>query len=128
MGTAARVLTFVCVTRAAQHADKWDHVTTEVGRPDLPCQVERICFFRRGQLRGEGIPQTKVAYYREFGLIRLRDGIYRFVLGTLFVGLGNSLGREGPTVHMCASIASKVGQVFGLARDRMQAMVPVGMA
>lgn len=51
----------------------------------------------------------------------------RFLLGVLSIGSGMSLGREGPTVHICATIASKVGQLFGLAKPRVQAMVPVGM-
>ncbi|MGF1484773.1 MAG: chloride channel protein [Opitutales bacterium] len=75
---------------------------------------------------GSGIPQTKSAYYNNFGIIPLRQGIFRWLLTSLYVGLGNSLGREGPTVHLCASIASTIGQVFGLAKARVQAMVPVG--
>jgi len=76
---------------------------------------------------GSGIPQTKRAYYNDFGRIGLGEGIWRFVLGTLFVGMGNALGREGPTVHMCAAIASKLGQWAFRAKSRVQAMVPVGM-
>lgn len=76
---------------------------------------------------GSGIPQTKAAYYRDFGFIKLRDGLWRFVLGVVSVGSGMSLGREGPTVHICAAISSKIGQWFGLAKKRVQAMVPVGM-
>ncbi|GHC05703.1 chloride channel protein [Cerasicoccus arenae] len=76
---------------------------------------------------GSGIPQTKSAFYNEFGVIKLSDGVWRFVLGVFYVGLGNALGREGPTVHMCAAISSKLGQVFGLAKVRIQALVPVGM-
>ncbi|WP_309382994.1 chloride channel protein [Cerasicoccus frondis] len=76
---------------------------------------------------GSGIPQTKSAFYNDFGVIKLSDGVWRFVLGTLYVGLGNALGREGPTVHMCAAISSKLGQSFGLAKVRIQALVPVGM-
>ncbi|MGF1448683.1 MAG: chloride channel protein [Opitutales bacterium] len=75
---------------------------------------------------GSGIPQTKSAYYNSFGVIPLREGFFRWLLTSLYVGLGNSLGREGPTVHLCASIASSIGQVFGLAKARVQAMVPVG--
>ena len=76
---------------------------------------------------GSGIPQTKKAYYLDFGVFKLRDAIWRFILGTISVGGGISLGREGPTVHICAAIASKIGQVFGLAKKRVQAMVPIGM-
>lgn len=76
---------------------------------------------------GSGIPQTKVRYHRDFGFFQLREAAWRFVLGTISVGSGMSLGREGPTVHICAAIASKIGQVFGLAKKRVQAMVPLGM-
>jgi len=77
---------------------------------------------------GSGIPQTKAAFYNEFGNISLRLAVWRFVLGTIFIGSGNSLGREGPTVHMCAAIASKLGRSAKLAKARVQAMVPVGIA
>ena len=76
---------------------------------------------------GSGIPRTKSQYYRNFGVIRLREAFFRFVVGTISVGFGMSLGREGPTVHICSAIASKIGQAFGLAKKRVQAMVPLGM-
>ncbi len=76
---------------------------------------------------GSGIPQTKAAYYQDFGVISWKDGVWRLLLGILSVGTGNSLGREGPTVHICASISSSIGQWAGLAKARVQAMVPVGM-
>lgn len=77
---------------------------------------------------GSGIPQTKAAFYNEFGQIPLKTAFWRFLLTTIYVGGGNSLGREGPTVHMCASISSWLGRSFGLAKARVQAMVPVGVA
>ena len=76
---------------------------------------------------GSGIPQTKQAYYQKFGVIELKEAFFRFIAGSLFVGLGNSLGREGPTVHVCSALASKIGQWFGLAKASIKAMVPVGM-
>lgn len=76
---------------------------------------------------GSGIPQTKVRYYRDFGVFRLREAVWRFLVGAISIGSGMSLGREGPTVHICAAIASKLGQIFGIAKKRVQAMVPIGM-
>jgi chloride channel protein, CIC family len=76
---------------------------------------------------GSGIPQTKARYYRDFGVFQFREAVWRFILGTVSVGMGMSLGREGPTVHLCAAIASKIGQLFGIAKKRVQAMVPLGM-
>ena len=79
------------------------------------------------EARGSGIPQVKEAFYNNFGLILFRDAVYRFLFTTLSIGSGNSLGREGPTVHMCAALGSSIGQWFGLPKARIQAMVPVGM-
>ncbi|MDF1738216.1 MAG: chloride channel protein [Verrucomicrobiales bacterium] len=77
---------------------------------------------------GSGIPQTKASFYNEFGQIPFKTAVWRFLLTSVYVGGGNSLGREGPTVHMCAAIASSMGRSFGLAKFRVQAMVPVGVA
>ncbi len=77
---------------------------------------------------GSGIPQTKAAYYNRGGKISSRIGIWRFLLGALYVGFGNSLGREGPTVHMSAAISSRIGRWAFRDPARVQAMLPVGMA
>ncbi|MDB9741845.1 chloride channel protein [Akkermansiaceae bacterium] len=77
---------------------------------------------------GSGIPQTKAAYYNKGGKISIKTGIFRFILGSLYVGLGNSLGREGPTVHICTSISSRIGRSFFIDPVRIQSMAPVGMA
>lgn len=77
---------------------------------------------------GSGIPQTKAAYYNQGGKISGRAGIWRFILGSLYVGLGNSLGREGPTVHISAAIASRIGRWALRDASPVQSMLPVGMA
>lgn len=77
---------------------------------------------------GSGIPQTKAAYYLKFGRIRLRTAAAKFVLGTISIGSGASLGREGPTVQISAAIASGVGRWFGLAPRQVMALVPLGCA
>lgn len=77
---------------------------------------------------GSGIPQTKAAYYNRGGKVSVVTGLLRFVLGTLYVGLGNSLGREGPTVHVCAAISSRIGRWAFNDPARVQSMMPVGMA
>lgn len=76
---------------------------------------------------GSGIPQTKAAYHQNFGVIKTTEAFWRFIIGTISVAFGNSLGREGPTVHICSAVSSKLGRVFGLGKLRVQAMVPVGM-
>lgn len=76
---------------------------------------------------GSGIPQTKAAYHHHFGVIKTTEAFWRFIIGTISVAFGNSLGREGPTVHICSAVSSQLGRLFGLGKLRVQAMVPVGM-
>lgn len=77
---------------------------------------------------GSGIPQTKDAYYNRGGYIPASIGAWRVVLGTVYVGLGNALGREGPIVHASSAIASRLGRFFFKDPERVRAMIPVGMA
>jgi CIC family chloride channel protein len=77
---------------------------------------------------GSGVPQSKEAYWNNFGILSIKEAFWRFILGTVSIGSGNSLGREGPTVHLCASIASQVGQRFKLDYDDIRDLVPVGIA
>jgi len=62
---------------------------------------------------GSGIPQVKVAYHTgkldfSWNLIWVK-----FVGSALSIGSGSSLGREGPTIHIGAAIASKVAKFLG---------------
>ncbi|WP_309007361.1 chloride channel protein [Pelagicoccus sp. SDUM812005] len=77
---------------------------------------------------GSGIPQVKAAYFLKFGRIRFRAALGKFLLGTASIGTGASLGREGPTVHLSAAIASWVGRWFGLAPRQIMALIPLGCA
>jgi CIC family chloride channel protein len=62
---------------------------------------------------GSGIPQVKVAYHRGQVDFSWRLVWVKFIGGALSIGSGSSLGREGPTIHMGAAIASKIGKIFG---------------
>ncbi len=80
------------------------------------------------QAGGGGIPQTKAAYWNNDGILTLKEAFWRFVLTVISLGSGGSLGREGPTVHLCASIASTTGQWLKLRKEAFSSMIPVGMA
>lgn len=77
---------------------------------------------------GSGIPQAKAAYWRDSGIFTLKALFWRFVSGVFSLGSGNSLGREGPTVHLCSAIASQFGQRFKLKTEEIRSLVPVGVA
>ncbi len=78
--------------------------------------------------RGSGIPQVKVAYAVKDGRLPFRDALGKFFVGALQIGSGASLGREGPTVHICAGIVSAFGRMFALSRQNSKRLLPVGVA
>jgi H+/Cl- antiporter ClcA len=77
---------------------------------------------------GSGIPQIKVAYAIDTKGARLRDAIGKFVACTVQIGSGASLGREGPTVQICASIAVSLGRWLALSPASLRRLIPVGAA
>ncbi|MDQ3907728.1 MAG: chloride channel protein [Acidobacteriota bacterium] len=79
--------------------------------------------------RGSGIPQVKTAYAVRGGKLSfLNSTVGKFFVGVLQIGSGASLGREGPTVQICAGIASFVGRASALSRENLRRLLPVGAA
>ena len=70
---------------------------------------------------GSGIPQAKVAFWRDFGFMPARVVIAKFFAGAISIGGGCSLGREGPTVHIagCPRL-----EHCGMARHRQTGPAP----
>jgi CIC family chloride channel protein len=66
---------------------------------------------------GSGIPQVKVAFWRDFGFMRARVAIAKFFAGAISIGGGCSLGREGPTVHIAGALASSIAGWLGIAKQ-----------
>lgn len=78
--------------------------------------------------RGSGIPQTRVALILNKGFISLRTVIGKFICSSISLGSGVALGREGPSVHIGAGIASVIGRRLGLTTKQISALIPVGTA
>ncbi len=78
--------------------------------------------------RGSGIPQTRVALVLQNGIIGLRTVIGKFICSSISLGSGVALGREGPSVHIGAGIASFAGQRLGLKEEHLRSLIPVGTA
>ncbi len=57
---------------------------------------------------GSGIPQVKLAFWKEFGYAPRRIAWIKFIAGVVSIGGGQSLGREGPTVQIGANLASNL--------------------
>ncbi|MBI5068749.1 MAG: chloride channel protein [Deltaproteobacteria bacterium] len=78
--------------------------------------------------RGSGIPQVKAAYATRVGRLRLRDSVGKFFVSALQIGTGSSLGREGPTVHICAGLAVWMGRLVRVSPAVLRRLLPVGAA
>jgi CIC family chloride channel protein len=84
--------------------------------------------FYAPEARGSGIPQVKAAFLLQRGRIPARVIPAKMLLPAINIGTGASLGREGPTVQICAAIASLLGRVFDVSHEGLRSLVPVGAA
>ncbi len=85
-------------------------------------------YFLAPEASGSGIPQVKTAFYLGGGRIPARVIPGRLFLSSFNIGTGASLGREGPTVQLCAALASLLGRIFAISRHGLQNLLPVGAA
>jgi CIC family chloride channel protein len=102
----------------------WTLVTPTLGA--LACGI--LLQYVVPNARGSGIPQVKVAFAVSGGRLRLRDSLGKFAIGALQLGSGSSLGREGPTVQICAGVASFLGRIIGVSPKALRRLIPVGAA
>lgn len=77
---------------------------------------------------GSGIPQVKLSYHRNENNFSLHLIWVKFVAGVLAIGTGSSLGREGPTIHIGAAIASWFSRWSGESREARANAVCAGSA
>lgn len=97
--------------------------------PTLGSLVSGVLLFRFfPDARGSGIPQTRAALFIHDGRIALRTVVGKFMCCVTALASGIALGREGPSVHIGAGIASVTGQRLGLSRAQLRWLVPVGAA
>ncbi len=80
------------------------------------------------QVRGSGVNQTKAALYISNGYISTRTMIGKFLLSSLAIGSGFSLGPEDPSLQIGAGVASLISRKVGLSRERLRVFAPVGAA
>ena len=62
------------------------------------------------------------------GRLRLRDGAVAAATSALSIGAGASVGREGPVVHLAATMGSWLGQRLGLDRPQLVTLLGCGVA
>jgi chloride channel protein, CIC family len=75
---------------------------------------------------GSGIPQLKLAFWKEFGTVPWRVAWVKFAAGILSIGGGSSLGREGPSVQLAGAVASNLSGLAGAAKQKRRAAAAAG--
>ena len=77
---------------------------------------------------GSGIPQLKLAFWKDFGQMPWRIAWVKFVAGSLSVGGGASLGREGPSVQLAGASASCLAGMLGEPKHNRRPAAAAGAA
>jgi CIC family chloride channel protein len=77
---------------------------------------------------GSGIPQLKLAFWKDFGTVPFRVAWVKFLAGVLSIGGGTSLGREGPSVQLGGGIASNLAGLAGEAKQSRRGAAAAGAA
>ena len=77
---------------------------------------------------GSGIPQLKLAFWKDFGVVPWRAAWVKFVAGVVSLGGGQSLGREGPTVQLAGAVSSNLAGLAGEAKQNRRLAAAAGAA
>ena len=78
--------------------------------------------------RGHGVPEVITSVALHGGKMQLRDGLGKMLACSLSIGCGGSVGREGPVVHLGATLASTFGRSLQMSTRHMRTMVGCGAA
>jgi len=79
-------------------------------------------------VRGSGINQTKAALYISNGYISFRTVMGKFLLASLAIGSGHSLGPEDPSLQIGAGVASLISRRVGMSKEKLRIFAPIGAA
>lgn len=77
---------------------------------------------------GSGIPQLKLAFWKDFGVVPWRVAWVKFLAGAASIGGGFSMGREGPSVQLAGTISSNLAGLAGEAKQNRRAAAAAGAA
>jgi CIC family chloride channel protein len=78
------------------------------------------------EARGHGVPEVMIAVADSGGRIRPQVSVVKALASALCIGVGGSVGREGPIVQIGSSLASSMGQWVKMPESRMRILVACG--
>lgn len=77
---------------------------------------------------GSGIPQLKLVFWKDFGMVPGRVAWVKFIAGIVSIGGGSSLGREGPSVQLAGAVSSNLAGWAGEAKQSRRSAAAAGAA
>ncbi|MGH3228195.1 MAG: chloride channel protein [Streptosporangiaceae bacterium] len=80
------------------------------------------------EARGHGVPEVMIAVADSGGRIRPQVSVVKAVASAVCIGVGGSVGREGPIVQIGSALASSLGQRVKMPEDRLRILVACGAA
>ncbi|MGH3796652.1 MAG: chloride channel protein [Pseudonocardiaceae bacterium] len=80
------------------------------------------------EARGHGVPEVMIAVAENGGRIRPQVSAVKAVASALCIGVGGSVGREGPIVQIGSALASSLGQWVRMPENRLRILVACGAA
>ncbi|HEY2505921.1 MAG TPA: chloride channel protein [Streptosporangiaceae bacterium] len=80
------------------------------------------------EARGHGVPEVMVAVAENGGRIRPQVSVVKALASALCIGVGGSVGREGPIVQIGSALASSLGQWVKMPENRMRILIACGAA
>jgi chloride channel protein, CIC family len=78
------------------------------------------------EARGHGVPEVMIAVAENGGRIRPQVSVVKAVASAMCIGVGGSVGREGPIVQIGSALASSFGQWVKMPENRMRILVACG--
>jgi CIC family chloride channel protein len=80
------------------------------------------------EARGHGVPEVMLAVAENGGRIRPPVTLVKALASAMCIGVGGSVGREGPIVQVGSALASTVGQLVRMSESRLRIIVACGAA
>ena len=80
------------------------------------------------EARGHGVPEVMIAVAEGGGRIRPQVSVVKAIASAICIGVGGSVGREGPIVQIGSALASSLGQWVKMPETRLRILVACGAA
>lgn len=78
--------------------------------------------------KGEGISEIMEAVSLKGTPLKVKNVFFKSLSSLMLISTGGSVGREGPIIQIGASLSSKIGEFFGVPRDKFRILIGCGVA